>query len=188
MKTSKPKPVPISISQQKLRKYPKLARHYRGRKVLLFSGDHGLWWGDHGLWWRTNRKEYTNNIREAGVYDFDSISKDMASAGPEKQLAYHDLDHVLRSLANQNGIQVTVPPEAGTVAAHIAALPMAPRRVLRVVMIADDTPNNQAVLMSVFETARAQLRKLDGNKSIDSVKRSEDHVLEFRTAAREVQP
>jgi hypothetical protein len=71
----------MTIPLIKLKRWPTLERHLKGRNVLIWSGE-------HRAWWRGGAAGYTTDRNEAGVYDFNSAFARSSHCGPEKQIIY----------------------------------------------------------------------------------------------------
>lgn len=61
------------------RPLPAVLARFRSGKVLIWSGE-------HGLWWRANAQGYTSDRARAGLYDFDTALKGVLHCGPEKRI------------------------------------------------------------------------------------------------------
>ena len=77
---------PRRLELQKLKRWPKLARHLQGRKVRIWSGE----WGS---WWRPGGNGYTCDSSEAGIFVFEDALARSRHAGPEKQIEYVEAEN-----------------------------------------------------------------------------------------------
>jgi hypothetical protein len=73
--------IPRIVELRKLKRWPTLERHLKGKKVRIYSGE---WMA----WWRPDGAGYTTIKAEAGIYDFDDAVKRSHHAGPEKRIKY----------------------------------------------------------------------------------------------------
>ena len=55
---------------------------WNGKKVHI-------WTDEHCGWWRQKAQGYTENLDEAGVYDFADAYKRTKHCGPEKRIIYY---------------------------------------------------------------------------------------------------
>lgn len=73
---------PLRSTLEKLKRWPKTARHFEGREVRIFSAE----WE---AWWRHNGEGYTRSHDEAGVWkSLESAMAVSAHCGPEKRIEY----------------------------------------------------------------------------------------------------
>jgi hypothetical protein len=47
-----------------------------------------IWSGEHGLWWRANASGYTSKSAFAGVYRFEDAWSHTHHCGPEKRISF----------------------------------------------------------------------------------------------------
>ena len=58
---------------------------WRGKQVRILSTE-------HRAWWRPGRCGYTDQVSEAGIYDFDDALSNTRGCGPEKGIVFEATD------------------------------------------------------------------------------------------------
>jgi hypothetical protein len=70
-----------TVTLEALNRNPLLASRLIGRRVVVWSGE-------HGAYWRDNASGYVVEIEDAGVYAFEAAHFLTEHMGPEKQIRY----------------------------------------------------------------------------------------------------
>ncbi len=50
-----------------------------------------IWSGEHGLWWRPEASGYTRVLTAAGIYSFEDAWSHTSHCGPEKRIVFHEV-------------------------------------------------------------------------------------------------
>jgi hypothetical protein len=66
---------------ERLKRWPSLMAHWRGRMVFIYSNEHDAYWQPEGC-------GYTSDGLEAGVFTFEDAWRRTNHCGPEKRIEY----------------------------------------------------------------------------------------------------
>lgn len=66
---------------ERMKHWPSLRRTWINQKVRIYSGE-------HALYWRAEGAGYTQNRKEAGLYEFEDAWDRVSHCGPEKKIRF----------------------------------------------------------------------------------------------------
>ena len=82
-------------------------RAFAGREVVIWSDQ-------HGAWWRKDAAGYTDDISQAGVYQFEDAYARTSHCGPEKEISYQLHKETLLCFASATTSSTTASPSASS--------------------------------------------------------------------------